>query len=283
MQRSGIRLGRLDGIVPDAAAPGAGNKTQYQCPDPTGQGADGRAMPAGPPSGRTRAHRALLWNAFDTSAHVSAGAPPGTGASPPPGRGSAISFRWRHCRRRRHGSGVGGRDDSATAHFIPMAARPPGEQVAQVIGPVPVTQLVHRGELIAGERIPSEQGRGRRLGGDVTHTGQQGVVSISVVRTVHTRRAGLRDGPGRLRLRDLEIVFDGSSHRCALLILTFTVSPPSFTLSSMMRTKGLSTVFPICIQYMAFGNLGSPFLPWRCRPRWSRSRNTRSRHASARA
>ena len=129
---------------------------------------------------------------------------PARAPRPPPGRGSATSFRWRHCRRRRQRSGVGGRDGFATAHFVPMAARPPGEQVAQVIGPVPVTQLVHRGELIAGERIPSEQGRGRRLGGDVTHTGQQGVVSISVVRTVHTRRAGLADGPGRLRPRDFE-------------------------------------------------------------------------------
>ena len=53
----------------------------------------------------------------------------------------------------------------------------------------------------------------------------------------------------------METVCDGSPHTCALLILTFTVSPLSFTESSMMRTKGLSTRFPICIQYVAFGNL----------------------------
>ena len=53
----------------------------------------------------------------------------------------------------------------------------------------------------------------------------------------------------------MESVWDVSSHSRALLILTFTVSPSSFTESSMMRTKGLSTRFPICIQYVAFGNL----------------------------
>ena len=53
----------------------------------------------------------------------------------------------------------------------------------------------------------------------------------------------------------METVWDASSHSRALLILTFTVSPLSFIESSMMRTKGLSTLFPICIQYVAFGNL----------------------------
>ena len=53
----------------------------------------------------------------------------------------------------------------------------------------------------------------------------------------------------------MESVWDASSHSRALLILTFTVSPLSFTESSMMRTKGLSTRFSICIQYVAFGNL----------------------------
>ena len=122
-------------------------------------------------------------------------------------------FARRHCRRRRQGSGVGGRSDSATAHFVPTATRHPGEQIAQVIGPVPVTQLVHRGELIAGERIPTEQGRGRRLGGDVTHTGQQGVVAFPVIRTV-TIRAGLRDGPGRLRPRDGDCLRCVIAHVC---------------------------------------------------------------------
>ena len=189
LQRAGIRLD------PDAAATGADNKTQRQCPDPIGCAADGRTAPAEPASD-TRAHRTPLWNAFDTPAHVSTGAPPGVAVRPPPGRGSATSFRWRLCRRRRQGSGAGGRGGSATEHFVPACSAPgQASRVAQVVGPVLVTQLVQRGELIAGERIPSEQGRGRRFGGDVTHTVQQGPVTRHAV-------VGITDGPRRLGPRD---------------------------------------------------------------------------------
>ena len=55
--------------------------------------------------------------------------------------------------------------------------------------------------------------------------------------------------------RALKTVWDVSSHRCALLILTFTVSPLSFTESSMMRTKVVSTRFPICTHSPTLGRL----------------------------
>ena len=53
----------------------------------------------------------------------------------------------------------------------------------------------------------------------------------------------------------METVWDASSHRRALLILTFTVSPLSFTESSMMLTKGLSTRLPICTHCLTLGRL----------------------------
>ena len=51
----------------------------------------------------------------------------------------------------------------------------------------------------------------------------------------------------------MESVWDASSHSRALLILTFTVSPLSFSESSMILTKGLSTRLPVCIHCPTFG------------------------------
>ena len=53
----------------------------------------------------------------------------------------------------------------------------------------------------------------------------------------------------------MESVWDASSHSRALLILTITVSPSSFSESSMILTKGLSTRFSVCIHCPTLGRL----------------------------